>query len=664
MDNLSSTPLPKPDESPISLFYRCCKNNGFQTPNQLIRNQRLRFSGFAQAYCKGQRFFEFIVGQKILLDSEKDIIANTFFEPTLKGHESGLTYKGLFFPAKFVRGQLALCPSCVREGFLHNMHLFSWSDVCPQHGEKYITACPQCHDPLPWAELRDYHCLCGFDLRDTVSSPSQDPFHEILNHAVATEDPAFFAIACELLSAFEYFRTPRNAPTLTRACYKIALGGAVNFFESIASLQRLYPSLHRIAFIAPLIRISDEDIRNHALEYLYKINQSIPRSHPKNCDCHELRYTLESAQFLIKGNKNLAHLVSEQHIKFDWTMVKYYKKKLLRSDNLCKMLIAHSETTWENNNSMPQPEVNFKLVNLNEARQKLKLTSADAITLTQAGKIKTLRLTLRTSALVSRSEIDSFAANFATLTNIRKSCTLPPSEIKAYLREIPCERISINFRPTISLYLRSLLPEAILLDLDRRDQRMQSSEAVMNFEDASTVLKVDPKDIRMLIGLGVIECKTRINSSRQKGRVMCLASSMQTAQKWKNGHLTVSETAELAGCSQKMITTTYLKPGFVPYLKLRTVTLILKTDAERIIEHIQKYITMTATMSKYRFNNVIMARFIDADQLHPLRSDHPDFIKGSVTFVRNEVKTVLENNHSKHIGVDRVSRIHNKFRPI
>ncbi|WP_439253909.1 hypothetical protein [Pseudomonas monteilii] len=663
MDNFSSIPLPKPDESPISLLYRCCRNNGFRTPSQLILNQRLRFSCLIHTFCKGSKFFTFITEQNVLFEPEANKIADAFFEPVLKDRETGIIYKGLFFPGKFVRPNLALCPSCVREGFLQNMHLFSWSNVCPQHNERYITSCPKCHAPLAWKELEDYHCPCRFDLRATESQPSSDPFHEILSHAVATDDSAFFTTVYELLTAYEYFRTPRNASTLTKACHQIALGGVTNFFEAITSLQKLYPSLHRIAFIAPLLKISDDNIKSYALQYLYTVSQKKPNSHPENCDCNKLRYSLSSAHFLAKGSKNLAHLISEKHLHFESAKTKYYFKKILGSDNLCAMLSQHPETIWDKTNSTPQPETNFKLITLDEGRQILQLSIADIITLVRAGKIKAIRLTSNSSALVSQSDIGRFSDNFVTLTNIRKSCILPANEVNALIRKISGEKISLNFRPTITIYRRSLLPQQITDALNKRDQLLQSSEAVMNFADAAAALKLDPKDITSLINLGVIKCKTHINSRRLKGRTMCLTSSVLEAKQWKEGYFTILETAELAKCDSKMITRTYLKSSFVPYLRLRVTTLILKADAERLIYHIKKYITMTAAMSKYTLSSAVIAGLIGMQKLNPLQSEHSDFVIGAVTFRRHELQTCLEEKYSQHSGMQRVSRTRNKFHP-
>ncbi|WP_139657494.1 TniQ family protein [Pseudomonas shirazica] len=663
MDNLSSIPLPKPDESPISLFYRCCKNNGFQTPNQLIRNQKLRFSSLTQTFCKGSKFFSFLMRQEILLESEANRIANSFFETTLKDREIGLTYKDLFFPGKFIRGHLALCPSCIRDGFLHNMHLFSWSNVCPKHNEEYITTCPECHETLAWAELRDYHCPCGYNLRETEPLLTQDPFHEILDHAVATADPDFFSTAYELLATFQYFRTQRNASTLTKACHQIALGGAANFFKAIASLQQLYPTLHRIALIAPLLKFSHKDIRNHSLEYLYTVSQSLPSSHAGNCDCNELKYTLSSAKLLTKGSKNFAHLISEKQIRFVSPKGNCYIKKLIYSENLCEMLMKHPAIEWNNFNSTPKSKKDFKLITLGEACQELELTIADAITLAQTGKIKTLRLTSTSGALISKGEVTRFSQNFTTLTNIRKFSTLRPDEISDYLRNIPSERISIDFRPIITLYQRELLPEAILFDLKQRDHRLRSKEGVVSFSDAAKVLNLDPKDIRPLIDLGIIKSTTHINSRRLKGRTMCLTSSVLAAKKWKEEHLTILETAKLADCSQKMITKNYLKQKFVPFLKLRTTSLILKKDAVKLIEHIKKHITLPAIMSKYNLTSSAITTLIASNTLTPLQSSHKDFLTGSVTFIKGDVHNALETKYSKHSGFNRVSRVRNKFRP-
>ncbi|WP_170978814.1 MULTISPECIES: hypothetical protein [Pseudomonas] len=656
MNKLSFIPLPGEDESSISLMYRCCEKNGYRTLLDINRQFHLRMHTPGTCLWKGCRSYKLLTDQDQVTAEEADKIATAFFEIKSNGRDTCIVYKGINFSGHSLRQNLALCLSCCRSGMLNNMHMFNWSDTCPIHHERYITSCPACLKPLNWLELRDYHCTCGHDLRMSSSVVEAADHHELISQALASHDSHFFNLAEDCIAAFQHFRTTNNNSVITNSCFQIASGGRQNFFEAIGKIQELYPSLHRRAILTPLLCSKNEYLRTHAIQYLYQAQQSKPQSHDPNCDCSKINFRFADAITLTCSIHNRAQLISEGLLEIDPTAPKY--RCLTHSGNLCEMLWNISDVQWDTIDCLPDSKQEANLITLNDASSLLEIPITYVATFAKAGYFKSLKLLTHKQALVSMQEVQQFANTYITAAQIAKTSGLSYRHIHSLLASSPCEVVMLPFRLQIKIYYRASIPESLTQYLDKSSNSSLEAlaESVMTFADAAVQLDLDVKDMRLLADMGIIEAKFYRGKSDAPTRKYCVGSSLPSAITWRSNFIKLHDLAKKMKCSAKMALNLYIKTNFVPYTQLISSILVTKSDAEKVIEHHEKYITLREAHILHKLFISELEDLIKHKVLIPLSRSDKDYLNGLITIPKQELLDWMATKYTTEKGIQRICR--------
>lgn len=157
---LVMTPAPHPSESVLGFILRTSAQNGFLSPNKMlryagmteneIRSARPPLDKLARLYGRSKEELRFAG-----LDAT-DLGYNARQIPLL-GH----TIHSMFTRCKHA----GVCVDCVREhGFVEAYQELKYAVACPIHSIKTLYQCPICQHSLDWQRPDLNRCRCGADL--------------------------------------------------------------------------------------------------------------------------------------------------------------------------------------------------------------------------------------------------------------------------------------------------------------------------------------------------------------------------------------------------------------------------------------------------------------------------------------------------------------------
>ncbi|WP_448646204.1 hypothetical protein [Pseudomonas mohnii] len=658
MTRLTYYPLPKPQESAMSLIFRCAKGNAFSTA-ELFRDASIDGKGIARTstFWQGLGVCELLTSHEEFTVEEKAAIRSCFYKP-VRHHAHGIpTYyveiQGLTLPLPLLRQYLALCPGCARDGHLNHMHMFTVNEICPVHGERYITECPSCGKPLRWTAISDYMCPCTYDLRNTPTVEFSTQTAQLLSKAVDEKDDQFFTRLLAAIVALRFIHTVENRITIMDQCLRIATGNKSYFFREMDRIQEQFPSLHRRAILAPFMLSENATLSEYALEYLFQSSQSQPLSHSSTCQCGELSYT----------SKELSFIFDTHNILQTWNQGPPLKSLPLLADepkseqryqcpDLCKLLYNQRSLHWDSEDLPGEPSENFSVVGLKEAAEFLDTSTTNVRALITSKLLKGHSTSHPNGWKISLVALQEFGKKYALRTEILRRSGLNGGKLNKLLAGLaPIAISAIRYGSNLLVYQRKHLSEALRLQLEKKDlaflQSPLPADGLVIFKTVQTILNLKPKDVRALRDIGVL---TTIPCIGYRGAEIerCTPEGVQRATEWRKQHLSVAELAKITGYGTRTIHMRFLDTGAVPFIKLQGFFVSVES-AKFIMHHLNSYITWMNLCSATGMSASNLNGFVEKNLLTPLSPDHPDAIKGQILFKADEAREFITGYQSKRI---------------
>lgn len=649
MSKLIFYPLPKPRESVISLLFRCGTGNGFQTLRIFSAWTHLNLRNFINPQRKDSSVCNLLSSHSLLEPDERAALLNSFHQPVLYGMSTHVEIAGVAFPQAVLRDRLALCPGCVRDGFLDRLHVFRFSDTCPVHGERYLEHCPQCREPIDWLRLHDYHCPCTFDLRQAPLNLSNKRTSELLSRALDERNQGFFQLLLASIQAVRFGRAPESCSQLIASCVNIATGNKPTFFLEMEKLQGQLPSLHRRALLAPFLLSPDPTLSRFAQEYFYNACQSKPYSHAADCRCGELRFSARELNFIFTSQERAALMRSDHHCIRSPHQDPTVRQRAYQCPDLCRSLYTFPHIQWESMDEPPVPQLEFELMSHQNAAEILQTTPQTIRRLISTGLLKGFKFNTPIGLATSLESIKAFNDKYVLREEIARRSGLTNNKLRKLLYGlVPIVVRTTLYAHGLLVYQRKHLSEELRSLLDRQAASIIKATGDfgdhVTFGEAARQLNVDIKDVKALRNLGILKvvfvAPKQIRHST--GRPYCTTKSLREAIAWRTGYVSVQEVKAATGCDTHLIHTQFLKTGFVPSVPLHN-TYITVDGAKIIDRHFKKYTTLTQLSSTKHISTTVISELLELGKLQPLAADHPDNISGVAVFERQEADDAIAN---------------------
>lgn len=212
------------------------------------------------------------------------------------------------------------CPECLRNELITVFQDIRDLPVCPLHGTRIITHCPDCHVREHWATANLFFCKCGSDRRKTKCENGElfeerrletfGPSADIRDLSYMT----YIAQVCEDIWTSKKSNEDKNSGFLKDAIRQHAL-------KIIRAQLEKYPGFTRLMHLSPwrsshplLIALSNEVIKE-------------PDTFNKNCRngfcCVDLELTLSEILHPLKNRKKLSK--EEKFISDNFEIHRYGK---------------------------------------------------------------------------------------------------------------------------------------------------------------------------------------------------------------------------------------------------------------------------------------------------------------------------------------------------
>lgn len=652
MNQLNYYPLPKPQESAISLIFRCAAGNGISTAHLLVEaSTDGRAVKKARALWQGFGPCELLTSYDGLSSEEAEAIRSCFYRSVRHDKYPYVEVAGIAFPSPLLRQHLALCPGCARDGYLNHMHIFTFNETCPAHGERYITQCPNCKKPLNWPELSDYICPCKFDLRETPTTEFNTQTSRLISNAVEAKNEHFFTLLLAAIAAMRFLHTVDNRPLIIDHCARIATGNKTLFFREMDRIQEHFPSLHRRAILAPLILSDNLILGEYAMEYLFRSSQTQPMSHPSQCLCGQLSYTGKELSFIL----NTHNIVQTKGRDLSLNAVALAEnepasQQRYQCHELCKLLHSQRDLQWDNEDLPGEPGESFDLLGLKSAAVFLDTTTSIVRALITSGLLKGHSVSHPNGWRTSLESLQKFGQKYALRSEIVRRSGLEGGSLKKLLTGLAPMSINITrFGSRLLIYQRKHLSEEMRLRLDKKDlaflQPLLPADGLLSFKTVEKNLNLDTKDVRELREAGILLTAPCIGNRGARSE-RCTAEGVQLATEWRKQHLSVSELSKITGYSTRTIHMRYLDTGAIPFIKLNAY--FMHVDSAKIIEkHLNLYITWSDLCSMTGMGVGALNSFLEKKLLIPLTPEHADAVKGLILFKANEAKQFVTEHCNK-----------------
>lgn len=664
MSPLVFFPLPKDQESAMSLIYRCAIGNGIST-KQLLLDAHMHyhrcttFSRLLQTHA----ICNLLTSHPLFDQHEKARIKACFYTTTQRSSINEIEVGGVFFASTVLRTDRALCPGCARDGVLNQMHSFNFSDICPVHGESYIETCPKCENKLEWRSINNYFCPCGFDLRLTPTMILNKNMSQLLSTAFNQKDVQFFSLFASAMTAMRFAHTHENRKSILESCTRIATGNRTFFFREVEKLQERFPSLHRRALLAPFLLSTNSMLSQYAKEYYFSASQTRPESHAANCRCGELVFEAQEMKLIFGTYENFLALRSDRRCVGSST--RYSVRKTFQCPQLCKTIYTHKYIEWERDDIPAEPLPEFKLLNHIAAAELLGTNPSTVRRLIKSGLLKGAKLDSSSRLSTTLKLVQEFNVKYILRSEITRKSGLLNNELRTLLLNLaPIAIQTTRYGKNLLIYQRKQLPEILRHRLDQRNMQLFKAppppKGMMTFNIVSEHLNMPVRDVYALVKLGILESVTGpILRANKKPRQYCTIEGLDKALNWRKEHLSVSEFDEITGCDSRIIHSRYIETGFIQSINLDRAYITLE-NARRIYAHYSTYITLITLCAKFRVSKPVIVALIDAGKIRPLPPDHPDAINGH-TIIRLDESNNALNGRNK---IPRTTRRRHTIKPI
>lgn len=659
-------PLPRPQESPLSLIYRCAVGNGISTTHLLMDAYRTSQYGrnMINALWESHPPCELLTCHPGFSIDEKTAIRECFYTATRSNRILSVEIGGLTFPSALFRKDIALCPSCARDGHLHRLHLFSFCEICPIHGERFIDNCPSCGMKIDWLTLNNYICPCGFDLRHAPKTLFNTDISKLMSTALEEKNQKFFSLLIEALSAMRFVHEVIDRSIILDSCTRIATNNKSVFFREIEKIQNQFPSLHRRAILAPFLLSPEPTLSEYALEYLFSASQSKPQSHSATCRCGEFQFSNEELQlvFSCQGyefgsiKKNLCIKLSPLTVKS--------KKAKFKCPELCKSLYTHKNLTWEKQDEPGEPIKDFEHVELQMAADLLQTNTKTVRRLINTGLLKGFKAHWPLGLVTAIHLIKDFNDKYVLRSELVRRSGLNGRPLQKMLTGLtPIVVRTTLYANRLLVYQRKHLSEELRVRLDKRDfgitHPLPSREGLVSYQTAAMRLNMPSKDIVALRKLGILHTTPYRQKRSEKLLERCTLEGMAQAIAWRSSHVTISEIETTSGYTSRLIHARFIETNAVRFVQLERVYVTVD-DAKKIVEHLHLYTTASTFRTNTGLSSVIIAKLIENKKLNPLPSEHPDAIEGLVVFKIEEAQQAIKEHDENHAIRSGRVHIHNQ----
>lgn len=662
MTALTFYPLPRPQESALSLVYRCAVGNGISTAHLLGEAyQKYQRPKMINALWEGHALYELLTCHPGFSMGEKEAIRECFYTTTRSDGILQVEIGGLIFPSALLRSNLALCPSCARDGYLHRLHSFSFCDLCPIHGEHFIDCCPECGVQLDWSTLNNYICPCGFDLRQAPKNLFNTYTAKLMSTALEEKNKEFFSLLIAAMSAMRFTHGIIDRSIILDSCARIATNNKSFFFREIEKIQDLFPSLHRRAILAPFLLSREPSLSEYAIEYLFSTSQSKPQSHSATCRCGELQFSNEELQLVL--DCLYYELGSSKHNHA--TLLQPHEangKKTYKCPELCKSIYTQRNIIWEKQDEPGEPIKDFEYVGLQMAADLLQTTTRTVRRLINTGLLKGFKVHWPLETVTTIHLLKDFNEKYALRSELTRRSGLNGRPLQKMLAGLtPIAVRTTLYASNLLVYHRKHLSEDLRIRLDTHDlaitQPLPSREGLVTYQSAGKRLNMTSKDIMALRKLGVLQTTPYQQKPGTEQLERCTPEGMAQAIAWRSTHVSISEIDTASGHSARLIHTRFIETGAISFIQLDRVY-VTTDDAKKILEHLKLYITASNFQSSTGISSVVISKLIEDNKLNPLHPEHPDAIEGLIVFKIEEAQQVISaRNDNRPIRASKV-RIH------
>lgn len=654
MTQLLFFPIPRTQESALSLLYRCATGNGLST-EQLMRdiNSKRRHSKLINGFWRDQALCSVLSSHPLLDAREKSAVEECFYKAIRKGNQTYTEIAGISVPATVLRNDLALCPGCARDGHLNIMHTLNFSDICPIHGEVFLLNCPQCGQKLIWHRVNDYHCSCGFNLRLSPTAMENNNASKHISSALTHKDGSFFSLLITTIAAMHYIHTPENRNIILESCTKIATGNKSVFFREIEKLQEFFPSLHRRTLLAPLLLSSDSKLNEYAQEYLFSACQSRPKSHPLDCRCGELEFSGEEIKFIFSSAQSIMTLRNKHLCQLSPpTQDQPNGPRRFNCPQLCKTLFEDDDVLWEKYDDHANPIPRFELIDHLTAAELLATTPQTVRRVINSGLLKGFKLEHSFGLVTSMDSLKKFNNAYVLRSEIVRRSGLHGNQLRTLLLNLaPIVIRTTRYAGHLLVYQRKHLPVDLRARIDKQSlgfqKRTISPEGMISFQAAALRLNMSPKDLRYLKDMGILDTAPSISKKGELGMERCTPGGLEHALSWRKNHVSPSEIDAVTGCDSRLIHSRFIKTGFIDCVKLHSPYIALD-DAKKIARHYKKYISASTLQTRSGYGPGTISSMIELGKIHPLPHEHPDSIPGIVLITLEEAQSVFDKVNVKH----------------
>ncbi|AZC51741.1 hypothetical protein C4K35_4162 [Pseudomonas chlororaphis subsp. piscium] len=668
MNSLTFYPLPRPQESALSLIFRCAVGNGISTAHLLMdAYQKYQRRKMINALWESHPPCELLTCHPGFSIDEQAAIRECFYTTTRSSGILSVEIGGLIFPSALLRSDLALCPSCARDGHLHRLHSFSFCDICPVHGERFIDRCPECGVQIDWLTLNNYICPCGFDLRKAPKTLFNTYTSKLMSTALEAKDQKFFSLLFEAMSAMRFAHDLIDRSIILDSCARIATNNKSFFFREIETIQDQFPSLHRRAILAPFLLSPEPTLSEYALEYLFSASQSKPQSHSATCRCGEFQFSNKELQLIFScQDYEFGSIKHNQFITLPPPPSKNSRAKY-KYPELCKSLYTQKNIIWEKQDKPGEPIKNFEHVGLQMAADLLQTNTQTVRRLINTGLLKGFKAHWPLGLITAIHLIKDFNDKYVLRSELVRRSELNGRPLQKILAELTPIVVRTTLHANrLLVYQRKHLSEELRIRLDKHDlgitQPLPSREGLVNYKTAGLRLNMPSKDVLALRKLGILHTTPYRQKQGAERRELCTPEGMAQAIAWRNSHVTISEIETVSGHTSRLIHARFVDTGAVSFIQLERVYVTVD-DAKKIIEHLRLYTTATAFRSNTGLSATVIAKLIESSKLNPLPPEHPDAIEGLVVIKIEEAQQAIREHNENHpIRASKV-RIHNSQSP-
>ncbi|WP_422403059.1 TniQ family protein [Pseudomonas sp. GZD-209] len=646
MPRLLYVPIPLPNESILSILYRCAKHNGLQRLDILSSAcSGLQFSSLGLPQWYLGRAHQVLRSDPLIDETDRKKIDAIFPKKVRINGQIHADYGTCQIHWSMLRNKLALCPACIKTGHLNIMHNFEFSEVCPIHGCIYITKCPTCGKTLDWVHLKDYHCPCSYDLSLASTDVVDKSYSIVVYEAFCNGNQSFLERLRHCMMMTHTISTSKQRHTIIDFCTKISLLDREIFFTEIDKIHDLTPSLHKRALLAPFLLGKDPAIRDLAIQYWCGLEQVKPEQCGNDCPCESLPLTRKELNYIFASKEEVSNLIADNKILPIPRQTPIIKSlRFYRCPNLCNTLRNNSTIEWYEKNSAAIADAVFTPITLADAGEYLKTTAYEIGRLIRYGLIKGLALPTHPFISTTKEWVKNFNDTYILKSHLDIAINYkkkPLKQLTNVLQQGLKTRLGTHPPPTV--YYRKDLPSFMSKALKAlADSESDVTHQHIRGKVIRKLINVRQEDMKRLQQLKILNPKYRLNE-KSYFQLLYTKSDVEKGIAWRKKHKTLEEAAAIIGCEKIFLYKHFIKNKYITPIRLSMYYL---TDAEvaKCSEHFNTYTTPAKASTEVGMMvEVFKKNFLDSGLLTPLPASHPHAIRNQVTLKRQDARDALEN---------------------